>query len=176
MARGSATEDDLAAGIRAVGTLSAVAGPEGARRDNPFAAPATSPKDPSVAAAIPSPRPERQEAAPTIDPLLDRRPGRPPRPSVETPTPEPERYTDPVTVPMTAEMRTRANLLAAELQRRRTEKRVRFTSNTVFRVAIETFFERFELAPEDRPNTEDELRRLVHERIAAGRRTKRGTP
>ena len=72
---------------------------------------------------------------------------------------------------MTAEMRTGANLLAAELQRRRTET-VRFTSNTVVRVAIETLFERFELAPEDQVNSEHELRSLVHESLGP-KRTKR---
>lgn len=76
---------------------------------------------------------------------------------------------------MTAEMRSRANLLAAELQRRRTEKRVRFTPNTVVRVAIETFLEHFELSPGDHLNSEEELRRLVHERITASKRAKRGT-
>lgn len=86
------------------------------------------------------------------------------------------RYTDPVTVPMTAEMRTQANLLAAELQRRRTEKHVRFTTSTVFRVAIETFLERFELGPDDHVNSVDELRRLVHERITAQKRAKPSTP
>jgi ribosomal protein L20 len=75
---------------------------------------------------------------------------------------------------MTAEMRTQATLLAADLQRRRTEKTVRFTANTLFRVAIEMLFESFELAPGDRVNSEEELRKLVLERIS-GRRAKAST-
>jgi len=78
-----------------------------------------------------------------------------------------------VTVRMTAEIRTRANVLAAELQRRRTEKTNRFTPNSVFRVAIETFLERFQLTPEDHVNSEAELRRLVHARLGVSKRSKR---
>jgi hypothetical protein len=88
--------------------------------------------------------------------------------------PEPNPYTDYVTVPMTAEMRTRASLLAAELQRRRADKSVRFTSNTVFRLAIETFLERFELEGNDRADSEDDLRRLVEDKLPR-RRAKRGS-
>lgn len=175
MARGRATEDELAAGIQRVGGLAAVATPEGARRDSPFAAPSAAPAQPALAAAVaPSVR-ERRRAAPTPEAQRDQAVESPPRLSNAVPVPESSKYTDPVTVPMTAEMRTQANLLAAELQRRRTDRRVRFTSNTVFRVAVETFFEHFELAPGDRVNTEDELRRLVHERLASGRRVKRAS-
>lgn len=175
MARGSATEDELAAGIRSVGVLSAVTGSEGPRRDNPFAAPPVRPKapPPEPVAALLAP----EQALPTrsVASLPDQRPERVPRPPIEEPATDPARFTDPVTVPMTAEMRTRANLLAAELQRRRTEKRVRFTPNTVFRVAIETFLELFELAPGDHVNSEEEFRRLVHDRIAAFKRAKRSS-
>lgn len=175
MARGRATEDELAAGIRRVEGLSAVATPEGARRDSPFAVPRAAPAEPVLAAAVASSLPERRRAAPTTEAQRDRAAESPPRPSNAVPDPEPARYTDPVTVPMTAEMRTQANLLAAELQRRRTDRRVRFTSNTIFRVAIETFFEHFELVPGDHVNTEDELRSLIHERLAPGRRVKRAS-
>jgi hypothetical protein len=175
MARGSATEDELAAGIRSVGVLSSVTGSERPRRDNPFAAPPVRPRAsvPEVVAA--SPEPEQAVPAPQVAPAPRKLAESPPQPHIEEPVVESARYTEDVTVPMTAEMRTRANLLAAELQRRRTEKRVRFTPNTVFRVAIETFLERFELAPGDHVNSEEQLRRLVHERIGAQKRAKRGT-
>lgn len=172
MARGRATEDDLAAGIRRVGVLGAVTAPE-SRRDSPFAAPRAVSEKPALVARERPSSPEHTVAAPT--PEASRDPGlqEAARPSVEAPAPTPNRYTDPVTVPMTAEMRTRANLLAAELQRRRTDRRVRFTSNTVFRVALESFFEHFELALGDRVNTEDEFRRLVQARFGSSRRGKR---
>lgn len=175
MARGRVTEDELAAGIRRVGGLAAVATSEGARRDSPFATPSVAPAEPILAAALAPSVPERRRAAPTPRAERDRAIESPPRPLIADPVPDPARYTDPVTVPMTAEMRTQANLLAAELQRRRTDRRVRFTSNTIFRVAIENFFEHFELAPGDHVNTEDELRRLVDERLGPGRRTNRAS-
>jgi uncharacterized small protein (DUF1192 family) len=95
------------------------------------------------------------------------RPKKAPAPPKEEPAGESTRYTEDVTVPMTAEMRTRVALLAAELQRRRTERRVRFTTSKVFRIAIETFLEHFELAPGDHVNSEDDLRRLVNERLTS---------
>lgn len=173
MARGSATENDLAAGIRRVGVLGAVTAPEGTRRDSPFAAPRTATEKPALVAGGAPSSPERIVTAPTPGPTRDPGLQEVARPSVEAPAPTPNRYTDPVTVPMTADMRTQANLLAAELQRRRTDRTVRFTSNTVFRVALESFFEHFELSPGDRANTEDELRRLVQARFSSGRRGKR---
>jgi hypothetical protein len=78
-----------------------------------------------------------------------------------------------VTVPMPAEMRTRAHLLAAELQRKRADKSVRFTPNSVFRVAIAAFLERFQLASEDLVNSEEDLRRLFDLRLEAGKSPKR---
>jgi len=65
---------------------------------------------------------------------------------------------------MTAEMRTAATLLAAELQRRRTDKSERFTANSVFRVAIERFLEDFKLAEGDHVNSERELLDLARTR------------
>jgi len=172
MARGTATEDELDAGIRKVGVLSAVVSPEGPRRDNPFAMPTARSKAPAPEPPAALPAPERTPAPPQVATAPERRPERAPRPPIGEPALESGRYTDRVTVPMTAEMRTRANLLAAELQRKRTEKCVRFTPNSVVRVAIETFLEHFELSPGDHVNSEEELRRLVHERIAASKRTK----
>lgn len=165
MARGNLTEEELAAGIKAVGVLAAVAGPHGQRRDNPFAAqsPAKS-IQPSERAARP-PRPVELPTAPKTLPPHETPAERAPGPPIEEPVVQSDRYTEEVHVPMTADMRTRVNLLAAELQRRRTEKRVRFTSNTVFRVAIETFLDRFELTDSDHVNSEEELLRLVEQRL-----------
>src|SRR6185503_21122299 len=139
---------------------------------SPFAASPVRRGVPRSEAAVARPALDLDAPAPPVAPLPAKRPGRPPRPSIAKTVTAPDRYTEDVTVPMTAEMRTRATLLAAELQRRRTNKSVRFTPNTVFRVAIETLFERFELSPGDHVNSEDELRRLVLERIASGNRSK----
>ncbi len=169
MARGSATEEELAAGIRSVGVLSAVTGTEGPRRDNPFAPP-PAPKTPAPqerAAAVPAPEPK--PATPSVAVSQKKPVERPPRLSSDVSQAEPSPLTDYVTVPMTAEMRSQASLLAAELQRRRTDKTVRFTANTVYQVAIETLLERFELAPDDHVNSKAELRRLVLARLGSTR-------
>lgn len=172
MARGNATEEDLAAGIRSVGVLSAVAGTEGSRRDNPFAPPPAPQKPPPQERAAPVPAPEVRPVAPSVAVTQKKPVESPPRPSKEVSPAESSPLTDYVTVPMTAEMRSQASLLAAELQRRRTDKSIRFTANTVYQVAIETLLERFELAPEDCVNSKAELRRLVLARLGSTR-TKR---
>lgn len=176
MAKGSATDDDISAGIRQVGVLSAVANPERARRDSPFSTPAPRPSAPPLEAPIapPSQKPALPEA--TVAPIPQARPKRLPEPPREEPAVESSRNTEEVHVKMAPDTRTQVNLLAAELQRRRTTKAHRFTPNSVFRVAIEIFLEQFELAPGDHVNSEDELRRLVRERITAQGRAKRGTP
>jgi hypothetical protein len=62
---------------------------------------------------------------------------------------------------MTAEMRTRASLLAADLQRRRSDRSERLTANSVFRVAIQTFLERFTAKDFANVSTEEELRAMA---------------
>lgn len=172
MARGNATEEELAAGIRSVGVLSAVAGTEGPRRDNPFAPPPAPKKPAPQERAAPAPAPEPKPVAPSVAISQKKPVERPSRPSSEVSPAESSPLTDYVTVPMTAEMRSQASLLAAELQRRRTDKSIRFTANTIYQVAIETLLERFELAPEDHVNSKAELRRLVLARLGSPR-TKR---
>ena len=191
MARGQTTEDDLKEALEGVGALDSLRTAPALKRENLFGPPPrvlrpapvpalepanpaeVIPKAPPPEAAIAPPEPERKVSAPVVAAVPEARPERPARPPIEEPSVEVDRYTDPVTVPMTADMRTQANLLAAELQRRRTEKRVRFTPNTIFRVAIETFLERFELAPGDHVNSEEELRRLVHDRTGSTKRARR---
>src|SRR5262245_36074719 len=146
MAKGSATDDDISAGIRQVGVLSAVANPERARRDNPFSTPAPRPSAPPPEAAVAPPSPKPAPPEPSVASMPQARPKRQPEPPREEPAAESARHTEEVHVKMAPDMRTRVTLLAAELQRRRTKKEHRFTPNSVFRVAIETFLEHFELA------------------------------
>jgi hypothetical protein len=70
-------------------------------------------------------------------------------------------YSERVTLLMSSDMRDRVEALAKELQRRKTTKSERITSNTVMRVAINFFLERFELHDEDVANNEEELEALV---------------
>jgi hypothetical protein len=173
MARGNTTEDELSAGIRSVGVLSAVARTEGARRDSPFATPAPQEKHPT-AAPVRAARPVDPPGVPKVAASRESPRQKPElAPNEGSVKEDPAPFSDPVTVPMTADMRTRANILAAELQRRRTEKTNRFTPNSIFRVAIKTFLERFQLTAEDHVNSEEELLDLVHARLGASKRSKR---
>jgi hypothetical protein len=70
-------------------------------------------------------------------------------------------YSERVTLLMSSEMRDRIEALAKELQRRKTTKSERITSNTVMRVAINAFLETFELRDGEVANTEEEFERLV---------------
>ena len=62
-----------------------------------------------------------------------------------------------VTLPMTADMREGFERMARELQRKRSQKNERITANTVMRVALEYFMDRFSVEQTDRVNTEEEL-------------------
>lgn len=68
-----------------------------------------------------------------------------------------ELYTEPVTVPLNAEMRDRAEALAKDLQRRRTEKSERITANTVIRVALRAMLDTFHPGSGVVVNTEADL-------------------
>ena len=68
-----------------------------------------------------------------------------------------ELYAERVTVPLSAELRDGAESLAKGLQRRRTEKGERITSNTVIRVALRVLLEHFGDDPDEVANNEEEL-------------------
>jgi hypothetical protein len=88
------------------------------------------------------------------------------RPAAPVPIAEPnavgrekktELYTEQVSVPLNAEIRDRAEALAKELQRRRTDKSERITTNTVIRVALRAMLDAFHLPEAAAINTESEL-------------------
>ena len=162
MARGTITEEELAAGIKPVGVLSAVAATHGQRREHPFGPPQP-PK---------SQRPERQQVEVPPEVKLDKPPAPPAMAEAAT---APNRTTDEagakapsydyITLPITANMRGAATSLAAELQRRRTDKALRFSANVLFRTAIEVILDDFELGPDDRVNSIDELKSLLRSKL-----------
>lgn len=177
---GRTTEEDLREGLKSVGALSALRQPGPMRRENLFAPPPQEPQPKEE-----PPKVEAREKAPAPDPRPAPRAPAPPRarparkpeakPPAVAPTTEasPQSsqeprgapvFSDAPTVPMTAEMRTAATLLAAELQRRRTDKSERFTANSIFRVAIERFLEDFKLEGDVHVNTERELLDLARAR------------
>lgn len=192
MASGRTTEDDMREGLKSVGALSSLRTAAPMRRESIFA-PAeqrtehrTEETAPAPArAAAPAPRePDEPKAQPKAVAKPDA-PARAAKPRAERPARTPQVVSAPAaqdaaqitqeprgapvlsdapTVPMTAEMRSAATLLAAELQRRRTDKAERFTTNSIFRVAIERFLEDFKLQDGDHVNTERELLDLARTR------------
>jgi hypothetical protein len=74
-------------------------------------------------------------------------------------------YAERVTVPLSAELRDGAESVAKVLQRRRTEKGERITSNTVIRVALRVLLECFGDNPDEVANNEEELFELVRKNL-----------
>jgi hypothetical protein len=146
MARGQATVEDMATSLKGVGSLASLTGNERPKRDSPLAA--SRPRGPtdleaaSAGSTVMPAVPSNREPPVTVSAIP--RASTPERSSEATLADSESQFTDVVTVPMTARMRTRARDLAAELQRRRLDKSHRITVNVVLRVAIESFLERFD--------------------------------
>jgi hypothetical protein len=66
-------------------------------------------------------------------------------------------YTERVTVLMSSEMKDEVDALARELQRGKRAKGERITANTVMRVAIRCFLQRFKVRKGEEPNNEEDL-------------------
>lgn len=150
MAKGQTTEAELRNAVQAVGGFSGLTTVAPKRRDHPFRERAAEPPPtvptPIPAADVPLLAPARQQS-------------RPPREPVPKDLPPPvQRLYDFLTVPLTAELRDRASALATQLQRRRTNRAERLTTNVVYRVAIETFLDCLRLDETDVANTEAEFR------------------
>ena len=76
-----------------------------------------------------------------------------------------EEYDERVTLPMSSEMRDACEALAKQLQKRRTEKSERITSNTVMRCFLEACLEGFQLEADDYANNEEELYELIVSKV-----------
>jgi hypothetical protein len=169
MSKGQASEQDLNAGLAAVGSLANLSTVSRPRKDNPFSfgeeAGDVKGRTPiTVASQAPPSEPTAKERTPRRE--ATSRTDRSATPSKKAET----EFTDDVTVPMTAEMRTKATLFAANLQRRRTTKSERLTANSIFRVAIQVALDAFQ--DEDVPsvNSEEELLEAAR-KLLAPRRT-----
>ena len=80
-----------------------------------------------------------------------------------------EVYTERVTVLLNADLRDRAESLAKELQRGRTEKGERITSNTVIRVALRAMLDKFDAEASPGINNEYDLYEAVLKQWSKGR-------
>jgi|SRR5579883_2536602 len=196
MAKGQVTSDDLSTGIKGFGGLSSLGGPARPARDNPFrdtradAAPVPAVEPPGLPPVEPEPprleviarRDEAQEEVRGEPPPVERRaPAPPKRPSaavrpaakpvlIEPDPPATERktdlYTERVTVPLNAELRDRSEALARDIQRHRTQKGERITSNTVYRVAIRALLDILPPGSDLGINTENDLYDAVVKRVS----------
>jgi len=72
-----------------------------------------------------------------------------------------QEFDERVTLPMSFEMREACEALAKQLQKRRTEKNERITSNTVMRCFLEACIQSFELEEHEFANNEEALCELV---------------
>lgn len=164
------TEDDLRAGVTALGGFSALT--QAGSRDSPFGREYAKPeksgqeaqREPAPASKPPTPLRRRSRSPSAVS-----RPQKASAPGAKVTGPKRDRYPVDVTVPMTAQMRSRARELAEQLQLRRSEKVERFTTNDVFRVLIEVGLERFPAqGMVDSVNTSEELKDLVRRRLGSG--------
>lgn len=174
MHKGQVTEDDLDAGLRAVGGLGALAqrgrrdspfGPQEVRRPEPESQEPKTPRATKSSANAKGPG-RRKPAAPSPSSGPEERPS--PRAAPESPG-KSSTYTEKVTVPMTGEMRDSLTLLAARLQRSRTDRSERITGNSVIRVAVQVVLDRLGHSLEDPVNSENDLRVLLERRLSGTR-------
>jgi hypothetical protein len=190
MAKGQVTTDDLSTGMRSFGGLSSLGGAARPVRDNPYRDTRSEPVQPAVPAPAPDPAPEAPrlevvnghdnpevgEGTKTLaapKPPRERKPVAPRTATrIERAAPlvateggarekKTELYPEQVSVLLNAEIRDRAEALAKDLQRRRTHKGERITTNTVIRVALRAMLEAFRLPESAALNTESELYEAV---------------
>jgi hypothetical protein len=184
MAKGQVSDKELATGLKTFGGFGAL-GEASARprREDPFrdtrAEAAPQPprievvKTPPAEPLAPPPLPEAsepikvREKRPAVSRLTraERRPEPIPEPEPSAAEKKSELYTERVTVPLDPELRDAAEALAKNLQRRRTDKGERITSNTVMRVALRILLDGFDAASAGVVNTEDELYEAVSARF-----------
>ena len=95
--------------------------------------------------------------------------------AVEAPTPadvapvssrKSDAFSERVTLQMSPEMRDELTLLAARLQRRKTDKTERITANTIMRVAIQMVLDEIDFGEGDIINNEVDLDRVVRAKLS----------
>lgn len=133
--------------------------------DSPFGQPSSTsnkshvpqppPVEPTVKVEIPKVEPLRVEKP---APAITREPRATPKRAV---TEEGEGadalYTEKITLPLTLALRVRSEELARRINRHRSVKKHRVTSNGIIRVALESFLDDFSLPPGRPVNSEKEL-------------------
>lgn len=186
MAKGQVSEEELARGLKGIGNFGGLSAPR-VRRDNPFrdSRPEAPPLEPvktiEILPTVPekrvskdgsptSPRPEPKPAA-KVSPAASKRSEKTStaRSSETSGTRKADIFTERVTLQISPEMRDQVERIARELQRAKTSKEERITSNTVMRVAIQLVTTHFKLRNDQAPNNEEELYEAVKDSLAPRR-------
>ena len=174
MAKGQVSEEELSLGLKGLGGFGSLGGAR-VVKDSPFRDSRSAPKVIDVA------KPEVVKAAPAL-------PAVPPipkaEPVVEVVRPAPAKktqakakmeaatrrvadiYTERVTLQLSPEMRDKVDALARELQRSKSSKDERITSNTVMRVAIRHLLKHYKVTGSDVPNGEEEFLEAIEKRCS----------
>lgn len=174
MAKGQVTEDDLAQSMKSLGGFGSL-GADRARKDSPFRDSRIEEKTIEIPKLVEAAKPEPvrvlpdvlEEPAPTprvAMPGLEPKP-RPAKKVGAVTNRKADIYSERVTVQMSPEMRDGVDELARQLQRGKTSKVERITSNTVMRVAITFLLDHFAVKAGEAPNNERELLSLVESRL-----------
>lgn len=129
-------------------------GPPPERPVQPTPTPTPIVNRPSIEARRSEPKPEVFPAKPQAQRA---------KPSeVESPsTSAPDSFTEKVSLPLTRSLRDRSEQLARLLNRSRTIRKSRITSNSIIRVALETFLDSFAPPSSQSINSEEDLLKAV---------------
>ena len=180
MAKSQVSEEELAKGLKGIGNFGGIT--TRVQRDNPFRdsrqEQVEQPK--TIEVRLPSPEPRVvKPATPNIAPEEPQ----PVRALPATPKPrskvreeesrsraeesarKADIFTERVTLQISPEIRDEIDALARDLQRAKTTKEERITSNSVMRVALEFLMKNYQFQRGDVANTEAELYDLVVRRI-----------
>lgn len=168
MTKGQISESDLDAGLKGMGGLTGLS--EKSRRDSPFGKPSGERPQAVDSRKKRGSRSVAGNGTKQTDEETTRRNGAAKRGTdvASTRATTAAAAVEPheaVTLPLPVSLRDEVSALAKELQRRRTEKKHRITTNTVMRALIEVGLGELKLEGDDHANNERELVHLVRAKL-----------
>jgi hypothetical protein len=180
MAKSQVSEEDLTKGLKGIGNFGGIS--TRVQRDNPFRDSRQDHVEPPKTIEVRLPPLEPQVAKSKAPNVLPDEPkpvrALPATPKLRSKVREEESksraeesarkadiFTERVTLQISPEMRDEIDALARDLQRAKTTKEERITSNTVMRVALQFLMKNYQFARGDVANTETELYELVAQRV-----------
>ncbi|MDC0358093.1 hypothetical protein OAO01_04690 [Oligoflexia bacterium] len=158
MPKGQVTEDDLSSALDSVGGLGTLGKPK-TRRDSPFG-------QDQVTVKEESPKTEKTVEFKVKSALKEPIKKEISPPKAQTPKERKQDiYTERVNLFISPDMRDKIDTLAKQIQRQKTDKTERITSNTVMRAALNHLIKHFDLHATDIANSEKELAELVERKL-----------